>query len=280
MGRAEVGGRPVIPEVVEVGDGRFRSEDHLIYPGLVSDPTRDLYRVDGGELVAHAMAVAERSYPGRRTLAARTVFTREGRHDLPTDYSIDALHAGRSMAFVTVRASQPERGVLAESQITLAGALQSPSHQATAAPDVDWDTTTPAQLDIADPPVGLVGAVDLGDPRAGEPVLRAVLPMPRHLPDTLSRAMYVAWQTAHFPTGPVLAPHAGVGFGTKATWYTAVLVEDLRFWRALGPEDDLRFDIVSPVMADSAAVVTSHAYGPDGTLLVSCNLDMVVRRQG
>jgi len=186
MGRAEVAGRPVIPELVEVEEGRFRSEDHLFYPGLVSDPTQGRYRVDGGELVAHAMAVAERSYPGRRTLAARTIFAREGRHDLPTDYTIDALHAGRSMAFVTVRASQPERGILCESQITLVGAIEGPSHQAAPPPDVDWDTTTPAQRDIAEPPVGLVGAVDLGDPRAAAPVLRAVLPMPRTLPDTLS----------------------------------------------------------------------------------------------
>jgi acyl-CoA thioesterase len=280
MGRAEVGGRPVIPEVVEVEPTRFRSEDHLFYEGLVSDPTQGRYRVDGGELVAHAMAVAERTNPGRRTLAVRTVFLREGRHDLPTEYVIEPLRSGRTMAFARVQASQPERGVIAESQLTLAGDIEGPSHQAASAPDVNWTKTTPGQVDIADPPVGIVGGADLGDPGAAEPVLRAVLPMPRTLADPLARAMYVAWQGAHFPTGAVLAPHAGIGFKTKATWYTAVTVEDLRFWRALGPEDDLRFDILSPVMAEGAGQVTSHGYGPDGTLLVTCNLDMTVRKQG
>jgi acyl-CoA thioesterase len=280
MGRAEVGGRPVIPEIEQVGEGLFRSEDHLFYPGLVSDPTRERYRVDAGELVAHAIVAAERMHPGRRTLAARAVFLREGRHDFPTDYSVDALRAGRSMAFVTVRASQPERGVIAEAQLTLMGELDGPSHQATDVPDVDWTNTTPGQVDIADPPVGMVGDARLGDAGAADPVLRAVLPMPRALSTPQERAMYVAWQGAHFPTGAVLAPHAGIGFGTKATWYTAVLVEDLRFWRPLGAEDDLRFDILSPVMADGAAQVTSQGYGPDGTLLVTCNLDMVVRKQG
>jgi acyl-CoA thioesterase len=280
MGRAEVGGRPVIPEIVEIEPMLFRSDDHLFYQGLVSDPTQGLYRVDGGELVAHAMAVSERTHPGRRTLAVRTVFLREGRHDLPTDYVVEPLRSGRTMAFARVQASQPERGVIAESQVTLVGEIEGPSHQAAPPPDVDWTTTTPGQVDIADPPVGIVGDVDLGDPSAGEPVLRAVLPMPRNLPDPLARAMYVAWQGAHFPTGPVLAPHAGIGFRTKASWYTAVTVEDLRFWRPLGPQDDLRFDIVSPVMAEGVGQVTSQGYGPDGTLLVSCNLDMTVRKQG
>jgi acyl-CoA thioesterase len=280
MGRAEVGGRPVIPEVTEVGEGRFRAEDHLFYEGLVSDPTQGRYRVDGGELAAHAMAIAERTHPGTRVQAVRTLFLREGRHDQPTDYEIESLRSGRSMAFATVRASQPERGVIAESQLSLVGGLAGPSHQALQAPDVDWSRTTPSQVDIAEPPVGVVGEVDLGNADAADPVLRAVLPMPRSLPDPLSRAMYVAWQGAHFPTGPVLAPHAGIGFKTKASWYTAVLVEDLRFWRPLGPDDDLRFDIISPVMADGAALVTSHGFGPDGTLLVTCALDMVVRKQG
>ena len=280
MGRAEVGGRPVIPEIIEVGEGRFRSDDHLFYDGLVSDPTRGRYRVDAGELVAHAMAASERMHPGRRTLAARTVFLREGLHDLPTEYAVDALRAGRSMAFVTVRASQPDRGVIAETQLTLVGDLSGPSHQAADVPDVDWSLTTPSQLDIADPPVGLLGGGHLGGSGKAEPVVRAMLPMPRGLGTPLERAMYVAWQGAHFPTSAVLAPHAGIGFGTKSTWYTAVLVEDLRFWRPLGLEDDLRFDIVSPVMADGAAQVTSQGFGPDGTLLVTCNLDMVVRKQG
>ena len=225
------------------------------------------------------MAAAEWTHPGRRTLAARAVFLREGRHDLPTEYAVDALRAGRSMAFVTVRASQPDRGVIAEAQLTLVGDLGGPSHQAADVPDVDWSVTSPSQVDIADPPVGLVGDARLGDSGAAEPVLRAVLQMPRGLATPLERAMYVAWQGAHFPTGAVLAPHAGIGFGTKATWYTAVLVEDLRFWRPLGLEDDLRFDILSPVMADGAAQVTSQGFGPDGTLLVTCNLDMVVRKQ-
>lgn len=280
MGRAEVGGRPVIPEIEQIGEGRFRSEDHLFYKGLVSDPTQGRYRVDGGELVAHAILAAERTHPGRRTLGVRAVFLREGRHDLPTEYEVDATRAGRSMAFVTVRSYQPERGLIAEAQLTLVSDLGGPSHQASAVPDVDWANTTPSQVDIADPPVGIVGGGNLGDAGAADPVIRAVLPMPRTLATPQERAMYVAWQGAHFPTGAVLAPHAGIGFGTKATWYTAVLVEDLRFWRPLGPEDDLRFDIVSPVMADGAALVTSHGYGPDGTLLVTCNLDMVVRRQG
>jgi hypothetical protein len=40
MGRAELGGRPVIPEVIEVEPNRFRAEGHLFYEGLISDPTQ------------------------------------------------------------------------------------------------------------------------------------------------------------------------------------------------------------------------------------------------
>ena len=38
-----------------------------------------------------------------------------------------------------------------------------PSHQAADVPDVDWTATTPSQAATADPPVGLVGDVRLGD---------------------------------------------------------------------------------------------------------------------
>ena len=51
-------------------------------------------------------------------------------------------------------------------------------------------------------------------------------------------------------------------------FYTAVLGHSLRFWRDIPAGTDLRFDIVSPVMADSAGLAVGHGYAPEYSLLV------------
>ena len=278
---SEPGGHwAAMPAPHQVSDHAWRADDHLLYEGLIINPDAGLYRIDGGEIIAHSMRMAEAEHPGRRSLSVSSLFTREGRHDGPTDYLVEPWHAGRSYAFVGVTASQPGRGTIAHTQVVLVGDLAGPSHQSAVPADVDWSAGTDDPSDLASPPVRVIGGAGLGDPQAGEPDLQLVLPIPDHLTDPLDRRMYIAYATDHLLIAAALRPHAGIGYRTKARFYTAVLAHSLRFWRDVAPGTDLRFDINSPVMADSAGIAIGHAFDPDGTLIATCIQDVVARPAG
>jgi acyl-CoA thioesterase-2 len=269
-----------MPVVHQTGPHQWRTDEHITGEGLIINPTEGLYRVDGGETVAHSMWMAEAEHPGRRCLSVSSLFTREGRHDGPTDYEVTPLHSGRNFASVSVRASQPARGIIADTQLVLVGELVGPSHQAAQPPDVDWSHGIDDLADLVSPPVRVIGRKGIGDPQAGEPELRLVLPIPTGLTDALDRRMYIAYATDHLLIAAALSPHAGIGYRTKHEFYTAVLAHSLRFWRDVEPGTELRFDIISPVMADSAGIAIGHAFDAGGGLVATCIQDVVARPAG
>jgi acyl-CoA thioesterase len=269
-----------LPAVHRTGDHTWRTDDHMFGEGLLINPNEKLYRIDGGETVVHSMWIAEEENSGRRCLAATTLFTREGRLVGPTDYEVAQLHGGRSFAFVNITASQPERGTIAHTQLVLVGDLSGPSHQGEHVPDVDWADATDDLSDLVSPPVRVVGGGAIGDPTAGDPQLRLILPIPSDITSALERRMYVAYATDHLLIGAALRPHSGIGYRTKGAFYTAVLGHSLRFWGDIPAGRELRLDIISPVMADSAGVAIGHGYGEDGTLLFTCVQDVVARPVG
>ena len=53
-----------MPVVRRTGDNSWRSDEHMFGEGLVVNPAEQVYRIDGGETVAHSMWVAEEQNPG------------------------------------------------------------------------------------------------------------------------------------------------------------------------------------------------------------------------
>src|SRR3954471_9625861 len=106
------------------GAGRWVADRHMGPGGAAG-----LDRVHGGEMIAHAVTLAQAQSGGRLCTSINIVFAREARWELPTEFELTDLSAGRTYSFTAVRISQPGRGVVAHAQIALAAPRSGPSHQ-------------------------------------------------------------------------------------------------------------------------------------------------------
>jgi acyl-CoA thioesterase-2 len=264
-----------LPNPVEVDPGRFRSETHMFSQGLLI--REGVFRVDGGEIMAHTIAVVERSHPGRRVVALNTVFAREGRHENPTDYEMTDLYTGRNFGFVSVLASQPGRGPVAHSQLTLSADLEGPAHQGIGAPDVDFTGAVADMDELLLSPIAVAGGRPLGDPDPGEPRAQVRLPVPAELADATEVRMYLSFALDHIAIAPALRPHAGIGYRTKRQFYTAPMALQLRFFGEPAPGSDLVLDMVSPVMRAGLGTAVVYGFDGEGSLVLSCGMDIVAR---
>jgi acyl-CoA thioesterase-2 len=264
-----------LPEPEEVAPGHFRSEGHMFSEGLLI--REGVFRVDGGEVMAHTIAAAEQSQPGRRVVALNTVFAREGRHENPTDYEVSPLYVGRNFAFYSVLASQPGRGPVAHSQVTLAGDLEGPEHQGAPAPDVDFSDGVEDMAELLLVPAVVAGGRPLGDPAPGEPRAQVRLPIPPDLSGPTEVRQYLAFAFDHIAIAPALRPHAGIGYRTKKQFYTAPMGLQLRYFGQPDPGSELVLDMVSPVMRGGLGTALALAFDAAGSLVVSCAMDIVAR---
>lgn len=278
MGNVAHRGREVwesLPTLTPIAEGMWECREHMFYEGLLI--REGVYRIDGGEVMAHAIWLAEHVCPGRSVSALNTVFPREGRHEVPTRYEVDVLHAGRSFAFVNVRATQPDRGVIGHAQLVVTAELAGPTHQGAFVPDIDWAASVVDPLDMLVEPAHVVGAHRTGDPEPGDPLVRLRLPIPDDMTDATQRRMYVTQATDHLGMAPALRPHSGIGFRTKRSFYTAPIAHSVRFWRDIPIGAELRFDLSSPVMVEGLGVASGHCFDANGVLVASCSMDVVAR---
>jgi len=264
-----------LPVPEEVGPGRYRSEGHMFSEGLLI--REGVFRVDGGEIMAHTISVVERSHPGRRVVALNTVFAREGRHEHATEYELTEIYGGRNFGFVGVLATQPGRGHVAHSQVTLSGPLEGPEHQGVAAPEVDFSDGVADMDELLLEPITVAGGRRLGDPAPGEPRAQVRLPVPSDLADATEVRQYLAFAFDHIAIAPALRPHAGIGYRTKKQFYTAPMGLQLRYFAEPAPGSELVLDMVSPVMRGGLGTAQALAFDADGRLVVSCGMDIVAR---
>jgi len=264
-----------LPVPEEIEPGHYRSDGHMFSEGLLI--REGVFRVDGGEIMAHTIRIIERSHPGRRVVALNTVFAREGRHENPTDYEMTDLYAGRNFGFVSVLASQPGRGPVAHSQATVSGVLEGPAHQGIAAPEVDFTGAVADMSELLLAPLAVAGGRPLGDPEPGEPRAQVRLLVPPGLADATEVRMYLSFALDHIAIAPALRPHAGIGYRTKKQFYTAPMALQLRFFGEPAPGSELVIDMVSPVMRSGLGTAVAYAFDADGELVLSCGMDIVAR---
>ena len=255
------------------GPGRWVADRHMGPGGAAG-----LDRVHGGEMVAHAVTLAQAQAGGRLCTTINIVFAREARWELPTEFELTGLSAGRSYSFTAVGISQPGRGVVAHAQVVLAAPRSGPSHQAAEVPDVDWSSAVDEARGLLSAPIAVVGGGRLDDHDAGEPVVRLWLRVPDALTDEAERRAYVAFASDQLMMSAAVRPHAGMGYVTTGV-YAAVTGHSVRFWGNELPSTDLRFDITSPVMRDGVALAVAHAFDDSGALVATFVQDLIVRPQ-
>ena len=264
--------------LVPTGERSWRADRHMLFEARAAVAGHG--RLDGGELSGHSLRIAEEA-TGYRCLAVSSVFPREGRVDVPVDYSLELLHTGRTMAFANVDARQGDR-VVGFSQLMLAGATDGPSQLGAPVPAVDWSGATDDadMIDMIDPAVAVVGGIPLGDPGAGAPEVHVVLRVPPELGRGQEQRMYLVYALDHVMMAPALRPFDGIGYRTKRAFFTAVTAQSVRFWAGGLPAGELRLSIVSPVVTNGIGITVAHGYDPDGELVLTCTQDLFARAAG
>ena len=172
-----------VEDLCQVEPGRWSCRRHFEYGGPVADGGHA--RLDGGELLAHAIWIAETADPSRHCLGINAVFPREGHLDEPVEHEHDVLHAGRTLAFSTITSRQAGRGWSGSVSCSRPSGLDGLSEQPLGMPAVDWDAARPDDdmRHMFDPTCAVVGEQGLGDAGVGQARVDVVLPFPDHLPD-------------------------------------------------------------------------------------------------
>jgi len=266
-----------IDDLQEDEPGRWSCRRHFEFGGPVAAAGHA--RLDGGELLAHAIWIAEATEPRRPCLGINALFPREGHLDVPVEHEYAVLHAGRSLGFGVITSRQAGRGVVGHAQLLMAGARDGLSEQPFAMPRVDWEAARPdpGMLHMFDPTCAVVGDQGLGDAAVGEARVDVILAFPDGFPEGAWRRAYLAYATDHLMMAPALRPFEGLGYRTKSAYFTAVVGHSLRFWTSALDEPELRFTITSPTVADGVGITVGHGFDPAGNLVVTCTQDLFIR---
>ncbi len=267
-------------------------------------------RLFGGQLLAQAIGAAAVAPPGAGGKVVRSVhlgFTAEGRPELPVEWSVEAVHDGRTFATRSVTARQGEQ-VLAAGVVSL--------HTPDSGPGVlSHSAVPPAVRSAADlPAIPQLGAMalelrcELGDGGGegahdadagadGVPVLDGLAVGPPEL---------AVWMRAHRAPrlgagGPpavgaqlagqqllayssdltmmvaAMRPHDGIGFGSPNLLASAVTSHTVSFHQGFAIEDWLLFAQSSPVAAGGRAYIRGDWFTEAGAVVASCAQEVLIR---
>lgn len=201
-----------VAPVVPPGSNGTANEDppkSRFVSGVRKDPWRSV--VEGSQLLAQALVAAGKLAPTRRPTSASMVFSRTATSELPVEFDLEVLHAGRSFETFTVLARQGERrcgpGVVL---------LQAPmedfvSHAATP-PDVAPPSACRSlDLGVMGRDIRIVEQDYFDDPEGvAAPVLNAWVRYRESPSEWYLRAGLLAHFTGHLSIATALRPHAGL----------------------------------------------------------------------
>jgi acyl-CoA thioesterase-2 len=277
--------------LVETAPGLWRAQN------VVLSGYRRLF---GGQLLAQAIAAAVigGGDTGKLVRSLHLVFTAEGRLEAPVDWSVEALHEGRTFATRSVIARQAGR-VLA----TGIASLHVPDGLDAAGGRVLDHSVAPPSV-AAPPesaPVSPLGAmifetrpVPLGKPGAsrapaldglavGPPELAVWMRAPRapgHVEGSVPQLRHqqlLAYASDLTMMAAAMRPHAGVGFGAPDVAASAVTSHTISFHRRIRVDDWLLFVQQSPVAAGGRAYIRGDVFDASGVVVASCAQEVLIR---
>jgi acyl-CoA thioesterase II len=235
--------------------------------------------VFGGQLIAQAIVAAATAVHEKRITSVHTTFARTGRADQPVTFDVDRFHDGRSLASLTVTASQGDRQ-LARSLLLLAAEEADLIRHAAGAPATDGpDGASPQPPLLEDWDQRFVDDVDLFDPAAvGPPELRiwSRFGTERREPH-IARAL-LAWASVGSFIGTAMRPHPGMGLArAHRDVSTGVLSHALAFHDEFAAGEWLLLALRSPYGGHGRAYGTGEVFTADGRLVASLAQESMIR---
>ena len=251
-------------------------------------------RLYGGQVMAQALGAAEQTVDsGRCVHSLHAYFLRLGRPDVPLDIDVDATRDGRSVSTRRVTVSQGSKAILtlmASFQGNEAGLEHGEAPPEVPPPDDLVSMAVLSRKVLDQMPEGLSRA--LARPAPFE--IRPVLPYNPMQPDVRPPVRQTWYRASHaLPDDPalhrrLLAWAADSHFLTTATqphgvsWMTpgmqvASIDHAMWFHRDFRADEWLLYDVVSPTLSNSRALVRGRFFNRAGQLVATTAQEGLIR---
>lgn len=253
-------------------------------------------RVFGGQLLAHAVAVAAAAAPERHLSSLRLGFLQGALGGTPIRWVAGTLQHGSRFTMRHVRATQGER-VIADAQVTLQVPAQGFEHTeampAGVPPPEAVPTLAALEARIAQATgqayslqmrpfldVRLIDAERFLLQPAAQPSLRYWLKTRDALPDAPGvQSAALAYLSDFWLNYAALASHIGIT-GARDRIYVASLNHSLWCYAPSRADEWLLFDVTSPIAADGRGLAWARVFTQDGRLVACATQEMVCSVKG
>jgi acyl-CoA thioesterase len=236
--------------------------------------------VEGSQLLAQSIVAVSKAFPGRTVRSAHALFVSVAVSELPLDFEVATVQAGRSFASAVVTASQNGR-----TKATATLLLDQPRsdvirHDEWTGPPVAGPASAhPGGMSLTGREVRIADVVDVNDPdEVGPPVLDAWLryaTVPER--DELRRAL-LAYFTGHLSISTALRPHAGIGTSqSHHTLSTAPMGIGVTFHEPLDWDGWIRYHHESSYAGAGMSYARGQVVTEKGRILASFTQDAMIR---
>lgn len=283
-GRTPGSGAGAVPEssmarMLEIFDVRPDPAMPSQYLGDSDGGTRRV--VDGSQILGQSIVAATKALPGRTVRTAHALFVSAADPDVPLDFTVTPIKAGRSFASATVTARQGPRirtscTVLLDTPQPDLIRRDEPSGPAVPGPD---EALPADSLPLPGREVRIIGCADINDPdEVGPPVVDAWLRYGEvPVRDDLHRAV-LAHFTGHLAISTALRPHPGLGTAqAHHTLSTAPIGIAVTFHDPVKWDGWLRYHHEATFVGAGAAYIRGQISTDSGRLIASFTQDAMIR---
>ncbi|GGL19611.1 acyl-CoA thioesterase [Nocardia jinanensis] len=237
--------------------------------------------VDGSQILGQSIVAAARALPGRAVRTAHALFVSAADPDIPLDFTVTPIRAGRSFASATVTVRQELKirtscTVLLDSPQPDLVRRDAPAGLPVAGPG----TAGPeASLALPGREVRIIDCADINDPdEVGPPVVDAWLRYDEvPAADELRRAV-LAHFTGHLGISTALRPHAGLGTAqAHHTLSTAPMGIGVTFHDPVKWDGWLRYHHEATFVGAGSAHIRGQISTAAGSLIASFTQDAMIR---
>ncbi|MEV3960307.1 acyl-CoA thioesterase domain-containing protein [Nocardia sp. NPDC050193] len=265
--------------MVEIFDVRADPADPARFRGDSDGGTRRV--VDGSQILGQSIVAAARALPGRTVRTAHALFVSAADPEVPLEFTVTAIRAGRSFASATVGVRQ---GVKARTHCTVLLDAPQPDlvrRDTPAGPPVAGPESAGPEASLALPgrEVRIIDCADINDPdEVGPPAVDAWLRYDEvPAADELRRAM-LAHFTGHLGISTALRPHPGLGTAqAHHTLSTAPMGIGITFHDPVRWDGWLRYHHEATFIGAGSAHIRGQISTRAGSLLASFTQDAMIR---
>lgn len=265
--------------MIEIFDVRADPADPARFRGDSDGGTRRV--VDGSQILGQSIVAATRALPGRTVRTAHALFVSAADPDMPLEFTVTEIRAGRSFASATVGVRQ---GAKIRTHCTVLLDAPQPDlvrRDTPAGPQVAGPETAGPEASLALPgrEVRIIDCADINDPdEVGPPVVDAWLRYDEvPAADELRRAV-IAHFTGHLGISTALRPHPGLGTAqAHHTLSTAPMGIGITFHDPVRWDGWLRYHHEATFVGAGTAHIRGQISTRAGSLIASFTQDAMIR---